>query len=90
MLPIIVLKRNSIEKDRTVYNKLDANSPNLYGSFQRAFNPKNNYNKFDVINSAIPAKQFYAVEVPDFVNQASSCLIKTYYMEQLKIIIESC
>ena len=35
MLPIIVLKRDSITKDRTVYNKLDANSPNLYGTFQR-------------------------------------------------------
>ena len=43
MLPIIVLKRNSITKDRTVYNKLDANSPNLYGSFQRSYNPKNFY-----------------------------------------------
>ena len=31
MLPIIVLKRDTITKDRTVYNKLDANSPNLYG-----------------------------------------------------------
>ena len=90
MLPIIVLKRNSIEKDRTVYNKLDANSPNLYGSFQRAYNPKNFYNNFDAINNAIPAKQFYAVAVPDFVNLEYSCLIQTYYMEQLNKIIESC
>jgi hypothetical protein len=90
MLPIIVLKRNSITKDRTVYNKLDANSPNLYGSFQRAYNPKNFYNNFDAINNAIPAKQFYAVAVPDFVNIEYSCLIQTYYMEQLNKIIESC
>ena len=41
MLPIIVLKRDTITKDRTVYNKLDANSPNLYGTFQRGYNPKN-------------------------------------------------
>ena len=90
MLPIIVLKRNSITKDRTVYNKLDANSPNLYGSFQRAYNPKNFYSNFDAINNAIPAKQFYAVAVPDFVNIEYSCLIQTYYMEQLNKIIESC
>ena len=90
MLPIIVLNRNSITKDRTVYNKLDANSPNLYGSFQRAYNPKNFYNNFDAINNAIPAKQFYAVAVPDFVNIEYSCLIQTYYMEQLNKIIESC
>ena len=90
MLPIIVVKRNSITKDRTVYNKLDANSPNLYGSFQRTYNPKNFYSNFAAINNAIPAQQFYAVAVPDFVNIEYSCLIQTYYMEQLNKIIESC
>lgn len=90
MLPIIVVKRNTITKDRTVYNKLDANSPNLYGSFQRAYNPKNFYSNFDAINNKIPAKQFYAVAVPDFVNIEYSVLIQTYYMEQLNKIIESC
>ncbi len=90
MLPIIVLKRNSITKDRTVYNKLDANSPNLYGSFQRSYNPKNFYSNFAAINNKVPSQQFYAVAVPDFVNLEYSCLIQTYYMEQLNKIIESC
>jgi hypothetical protein len=90
MLPIIVLKRNTITKDRTTYNKLDANDPNLYGTFQRAYNPKNFYNNFDAINNAIPAKQFYAVAVPDFVNIEYSVLVQTYYMEQLNKIIEAC
>ena len=90
MLPILVLKRDTITKDRTVYNKLDANSPNLYGSFQRAYNPKNFYSNFEAINNKIPAKQFYAVAVPDFVTLEYSCLIQTYYMEQLNKIIEAC
>ncbi len=90
MLPIIVLKRNTITKDRTTYNKLDANSPNLYGTFQRPWNPKNFYNNFAAINNKVPAKQFYAVAVPDFVNLEYSVLIQTYYMEQLNKIIESC
>ena len=90
MLPIIVLKRNSITKDRTVYNKLDANSPNLYGTFQRAYNPKNFYSNFAAINNKIPAKQLYAVAVPDFVNIEYSVIVQTYYMEQLNKIIEAC
>ena len=90
MLPIIVLKRNSITKDRTVYNKLDANSPNLYGSFQRTYNPKNFYSNFAAINNAVPAQQFYAVAVPDFVNLEYSVIVQTYYMEQLNKIIEAC
>ena len=90
MLPIIVLKRNTITKDRTVYNKLDANSPNLYGTFQRAYNPKNVYNNWSAIKNKIPSKQFYAVAVPDFVNLEYSVIVQTYYMEQLNKIIESC
>ena len=90
MLPIIVVKRNSITKDRTVYNKLDANSPNLYGTFQRSYNPKNFYSNFSAINNAVPAQQFYAVAVPDFVNLEYSVTVQTYYMEQLNKIIEAC
>ena len=90
MLPIIVLNRNSISKDRTVYNKLDANSPNLYGTFQRSYNPKNFYSNFSAINNAVPAQQFYAVAVPDFVNLEYSVTVQTYYMEQLNKIIEAC
>ena len=90
MMPIIVVKRDTITKDRTVYNKLDANSPNLYGTFQRAYNPKNFYNNWAAIKNKIPAKQFYAVAVPDFVNLEYSVIIQTYYMEQLNKIIESC
>ena len=89
-MPIIVVKRNTITKDRTVYNKLDANSPNLYGTFQRAYNPKNFYSNFDAVNNKIPTKQFYAVAVPDFVNLEYSVIVQTYYMEQLNKIIESC
>jgi hypothetical protein len=90
MLPIIVAKRNTITKDRTVYNKLDANNPNLYASFQRSYNPKNFYSNFAAINNKIPAKQYYAVAVPDYLTLEYSCLIQTYYMEQLNKIIEAC
>jgi len=90
MLPIIVIKRDTISKDRTVYNKLDANGPNLYGTFQRGYNPKNFYSNWAAIKNKIPAKQFYAVAVPDFVTLEYSVLVQTYYMEQLNKIIESC
>ena len=89
MLPIIVIKRDSLEKDRTVYNKLDANMPNLYGTFQKAYNPKNAYDNFAVLNNRIPTKEYNLSVVPDFVTLNYSCIIQTYYMEQLNKIIES-
>ena len=89
MLPIIVIKRDTITKDRSTYNKLDSNSPNLYGTFQKGFNPKNTYNNFNLLNNRVPTKQFSTVVVPDYLNITYSCIVQTYYMEQLNKIIES-
>jgi hypothetical protein len=89
MLPIIVIKRDTVTKDRSVANKLDANMPNLYGTFQKEFNPKNFYSNFAALNNKVPAKTFHAVAVPDYVTLSYSCIIQTYYMEQLNKVIES-
>jgi hypothetical protein len=89
MLPIIVIKRDTITKDRSTYNKLDSNSPNLYGTFQKGFNSKNTYNNFNILNNRVPTKQFNTVVVPDYLDITYSCIVQTYYMEQLNKIIES-
>lgn len=89
MLPIIVVKRDTIEKDRSVTNKLDSNQPSLYVNYQKAFNSKNFYSNFNTLNNRVPTKQFIANVVPDYVTLTYSCLIQTYYMEQLNKIIES-
>ena len=89
MLPIIIIKRDSIEKDRSVYNKLDANSPNLCGGFSTSYNPKNAYGNFDVLNNRKPVQHHNLTVVPDFVTLKYSCIIQTYYMEQLNKLIES-
>ena len=89
MLPIIIIKRDNLEKDRSVYNKLDANMPNLYGSFQKSYNPKNAYGNFNILNNRTPVKQYNLSVVPDYVTLTYSCVIQTYYMEQLNKIIES-
>jgi len=89
MLPIITIKRDTLTKDRSVANKLDSNQPNLYGSFQKSFNSKNSYSNFAALNNKIPSKEFHTVAVPDYVTLEYSCLIQTYYMEQLNKIIEA-
>jgi|TARA_B110000908_G_scaffold114105_1_gene133803 hypothetical protein len=89
MLPILVLKRDTITKDRSTYNKLDSNMPNLYGTFGQGFNPKNMYSNFNLLNNKKPVKQFETIAVPDFVTLSYSCIIQTYYMEQLNKVIEA-
>ena len=90
MLPIIVIKRDTITKDRSVANKLDANSPNLNGVWQSKFSADNFYDNFATLNIRKPVKTFYAVAQPDYVTMEYDCLIQTYYMSQLNKIIEAC
>ena len=82
------LKRDTITKDRSTYNKLDSNMPNLYGSFETGFNSKNEYSNFNLLNNRKPVKQLRAVVVPDYVTLGYSFIVQTYYMEQLNKIIE--
>ena len=89
MMPIIVFKRDNMEKNRSLANKLDANMPNLYTSWQKIWNNKNIYSNFNLLNNRIPTKQFIANVVPDYVTLTYSCIIQTYYVEQLNKIIEA-
>jgi len=89
MMPIIVFKRDNLEKNRTLANKLDANMPNLYTSWQKSYNKKNFYSNFNLLNNKIPTQQFIANVVPDYVTLTYNCIIQTYYVEQLNKIIEA-
>ncbi len=89
MNPIIMFKRDNLEKVRSVANKLDANNPHLYTSWQKAYNSKNSYSNFNILTNRIPTKQFIANVVPDYVTVTYSFIIQTYYMEQLNRIIEA-
>jgi len=89
MMPIIAIKRDSLEKDRSVANKLDSNHPHLYVNHQKTYNPKNAYSNFAALNNKIPTRQFIANVVPDYVTLTYNCTVQTYYMEQLNKIIEA-
>jgi len=89
MNPIIMFKRDNIIKKRNLSNKLDANFPNLYTSWQKQYNSKNFYSNFDALNNRVQTKQFVANVVPDYVTLQYSVTVQTYYIEQLNKIIEA-
>ena len=89
MSPLLVFKRDDLTKVRNIGNKLDANNPNLYSSFVKKYSPKNSYDNFSVLNNTIPQKQQYAVVIPDYVTIKYSCVIYTYYVEQMNKIVEA-
>ena len=89
MQPLIMFKRDSIEKNRQIGNKIDANNPNNFGIFQKKYSGKNAYDNFTVLNNRIPEKEFVAVVYPDYVTVTYSCAISTYYVEQMNKIVEA-
>ena len=89
MAPLIMFKRDTLEKNRSLTNKLDANQPNLYTAWAKTYNPKNDYSNFNVLTNRIPVQQFVVNVVPDYVNLTYTCAIQTYYVEQMNKIIEA-
>ena len=89
MNPIIMFKRDGLTRNRTLTRKLDANEPNLYTFWQKAYNNKNFYSNFNALNNRVQTKQYIVNVVPDYVTLTYSCIVQTYYMEQLNKIVES-
>jgi hypothetical protein len=87
--PLVMLKRESIEKRRDLGNKLDANAPQLYITHQEKYTKKNPFDRFALLNNRIPQKEFTATVVPDYVNLTYNGIIWTDYISQLNKIIEA-
>ncbi|MDB4344607.1 hypothetical protein OAA39_00135 [bacterium] len=87
--PLVMLKRESIEKRRDLGNKLDANAPQLYITHQEKYTKRNSYDRFAIVNNRIPQKEFTATVVPDYVNLTYNGIIWTDYISQLNKIIEA-
>jgi hypothetical protein len=89
MAPLIMFKRETIDKNRSLGNKMDANTPHLYTSWKKTYNPKNAYSNFDILNNRIPTEQFIVNIIPDYVTISYTCAIQTYYVSQLNKIVEA-
>ncbi len=88
-LPLIMFKRDTVEKNRTLGNKLDANNPLHFGIFEKKYSPKNFYDRFSALSNRIPVKEYYGVIMPDYVNLTYTCIVFTEYVEQMNSIVES-
>lgn len=87
--PLIMFKRDSVEKNRQLGNKLDANLPNNFGIFKKKFSKKNVYDRFSALSNRNEVEEYYGVIIPDYVNITYSCVIFTEYVEQMNKIVES-
>jgi hypothetical protein len=89
MTPLIMIKRDSLEKNRQLGNKLDANNPTNFGIFEKKYSRKNVYDRFGLLSNREPIVEYQGVVIPDFVNITYSCIIFTQYVEQMNKLVES-
>ena len=89
MTPLIMIKRDSLEKNRQLGNKMDANNPVNFGIFEKKYSKKNVYDRLSVLSNREQVKEYQGVVIPDFVNLTYSCIIFTQYVEQMNKLVES-
>jgi len=89
IIPIIMFKRENIEKNRNLGNKIDGNTAALYQVVGESYNHRNAYDKFSILNNRIPSKQYYVSTVPDYLTLTYSCVIFTNFVEQNNKIVEA-
>tara|TARA_Y100000004_G_scaffold76193_1_gene85705 strand:- start:876 stop:2555 length:1680 start_codon:yes stop_codon:yes gene_type:complete len=87
--PVIAYRRTSIEKDDTIpQDKLDANNPNMFYTFEKRFTQENRYDNFNLQQGILPQKEYYNVTFPDYVVLNYDFTIWTTYIEQMNKIVE--
>ena len=87
-VPLIMFKRDSVEKRRDLGNKMDGNNPQLHYTFQEKYTKRNQYDNFNILQNIIPQKEFHTVVVPDFIKIQYTCIIWTDYIAQMNKLIE--
>ena len=87
--PVIAYRRTSIEKDTSLpVDKLDANNPHLFYTFQKKFTNVNRYDNFQIQQGSLPQREYYNVMMPDYVTVSYDFIIWTSYIQQMNKIVE--
>lgn len=89
MLPIITIKRDNLERNRSITNKLDGNKANIYQTYEKRYSKKNQYDNFTVLTNRAPVKEFYNVVVPDYYTITYTCTAYVSFYEDLNKITEA-
>jgi len=89
LCPLIMFKRETIEKNRNITTKLDGNKINHYSISEQKYSKRNQYDRFSILNNRIPQVELYATQIPDYLIITYSCIIWTNYVEQNNKLIEA-
>jgi len=88
-IPLIILKRESFEKNRSIGNKLDGNKVNNVQYFKQGYSKRNSYDNFSVLQNQKPSVEYKVGIIPDYVTITYKLTIFTDYVEHMSKLIEA-
>ena len=89
IVPLIAFKRTGMSRnDNMPIDKLDANDPKIFYTFQKRYSQQNRFDKFSVQKNLEPNREYYNVSMPDYMNLTYEFTIWTSYIEQMNKIVE--
>ena len=89
IVPLIAFKRTGMSRnDNMPIDKLDANDPKIFYTFQKRYSQQNRFDKFSVQKGLEPNREYYNVSMPDYMNLTYEFNIWTSYIEQMNKIVE--
>jgi len=89
LAPLIMFKRNSVTQNRSLGNKIDGNQAHNLQFFEKKYTIRNQYSNFAVLNNRVPEKEYLVSITPDYVTVEYTCMVWTYFVEQMDSLIES-
>ena len=90
LLPLIMYRRTGLERQEGMMgNKIDAADPNnIVRQFTTTYNPRNRYDRWNILQGVKPTREYHNVIIPDYVKLTYEVVIWTEYIAHQNKIIE--
>ena len=90
ILPVVVLKRTSVDKNETLSQGCEHDVKRKHSDFTRQtqWSKENRYDRFSVLTGRTPARINVVTSMPNFVNITYEFVLLTAFIEQMNTIVE--
>jgi hypothetical protein len=92
LAPLVMIKRETITQNRNLGNKLDSTSVYNVQLFEKGYSKRNFYSNFPLFSNKegrAQEKEYAISMIPDYITVEYSCIVWTYYIEQMDKLIEA-
>jgi hypothetical protein len=92
LAPLLVFKRDTITQNRDLGYKLDGNIAHNVQLFEKGYSSRNFYSTFPLMNKAgkrAEEKVYMVTAIHDYITVQYSCVVWTYFIEQMDKLVEA-